>query len=146
QSVISATGDAAFRWKGFFGLGAGYYLRNQTASTNIFGFHGQAGYFVIPRHLEVVARFSGAIPTAAGVVNGYEAGGGIGYYFKGHKLKLMTDYAVLINSPLVLGVSNATPPIAPVNAPANSATTGGTPGFIQNQNDHRVRTQFQMVF
>jgi hypothetical protein len=142
QSVISATGDAAFRYKGFSTIGAGYYLRNQTASTNIFGFHSQAGYFVIPHHLEVVGRFCGVIPTSVGVTNGYEAGGGLGYYFKGHKLKLMTDYAILINSPLVIGVGGA----SGTNAPTNSATTGGAPGFVQNQNDHRVRTQFQMVF
>lgn len=146
QSVISATGDALFRYRGFSALAAGYYLRNHTASTNTFGFIGQTGYFIIPHHLEVMARYCGVIPTAAGVTNGYEAGGGLAYYFMGHKLKLITDYAMLINSPLVMGVSNATPPIAAVSAPANVATTGGAPGFFQNQNDHRVRTQFQLFF
>ncbi len=142
QSVVSATGDLAFRYKRFSTIGAGYYLRNQTASTNTFGFLGQVGYFIIPTHLEAVARFAGVVPTAAGVTNGLEAGGGLGYYFKGHKLKILTDYAILLNSPLVLGAGGA----AGVNAPANSATTGGAPGFIQNQNDHRVRTQFQLFF
>jgi hypothetical protein len=142
QSVISATGDIAFRYKGFSTIGAGYYMRNQTASTNTLGFLGQVGYFIISKHLEAAARFTGVIPTTAGVTNGYEAGGGLGYYFKGHRLKIMSDYAILINSPLILGVGGA----AGVNASANIVTTGGVPGFVQNQNDHRVRTQFQMVF
>lgn len=142
QSVTLSTGDVAFRYRGFSALGAGYYMRNHTASTNTFGFLGQAGYFVIPTHLEVFARFAGVIPTAAGVTNGYEAGGGVGYYFMGHKLKLATDYAILMNSPLVLGAGG----VAGTNNPANIATTGGAPGFIQNQNDHRVRTQLQVFF
>lgn len=142
QSVISATGDAAFRYRGFSTLGTGYYLRNQTAGTNTFGFLGQTGYFIVPTHFEVVARFAGVVPTAAGVPNGFETGGGLGYYFKGHRLKILADYAFLINSPLILGVGGA----AGTNAPANSATTGGAPGFFQDQNDHRVRTQLQLYF
>lgn len=146
QSVIAATGDVAFRYRGFSTIGAGYYLRNQSAKTNTLGFEGQAGYFIVPKHFEAVARFVGVIPTASGVANGYEAGAGLNYYFYGHRLKLLTDYAVLINSPLVLAVSNATPPIAPVAGPAPIIVTGGAPGFLQNQNDHRVRTQLQVYF
>ncbi len=146
QSVISTTGDALFRWRGFSALAAGYYLRNHTASTNTFGFVGQTGYFIVPHHLEVMARFCGVIPTTAGVTNGFEAGGGLAYYFMGHKLKITTDYGILINSPLVMAVQRAAPPIAAVAGPANSATTGGAPGFFQNQNDHRVRTQLQLFF
>lgn len=146
QAIISLTGDALFRYLGFSGLAAAYFLRNQTATTNTFGFIGQTGYFILPHRLEAVARFSGVVPTAAGVVNGYEAGGGLSYYFMGHKLKLSTDYAVLINSPLVLGNGVVTPAVAAVNAPANVASTGGAPGFVQNQNDHRVRTQLQLFF
>lgn len=142
SSVIAATGDVAFRYRGFSALGAGYYMRNQTASTNTFGFLVQDGYYIIPEHLDVMIRFAGVIPTTAGVTNGYEAGAGIAYAFKGHRLKITTDYAILINSPLVLGVGGA----AGTNNVANIATTGGAPGFIANQNDHRVRTQFQIAF
>jgi len=146
QSLIATTGDIAYRYRGFSAIGAGYYLRNHTAKTNTLAFEGQVGYFIIPKHFEVAARYVGVIPTAAGVTNGYEAGGGFNYYFYGHRLKLLIDYAMLINSPLVLGVSNATPPIAPVTGPAPIIVTGGAPGFVQNQNDHRVRTQLQVVF
>ncbi len=145
QSVTATTGDVAFRYKGFSTIGAGYYLRNYTAGTNTFGFEGQAGYFILPKRLEAVARYTGVIPTAVGVANGYEVGGGLNYYFYGHRLKLLTDYAVLINSPLVLG-STVAPVVAPVSGPAAIDTTGGAPGFIQNQNDHRVRTQLQVFF
>ena len=146
QNLIATTGDVAFRYKGFSTIGAGYYLRNHTTSTNTFGFEGQAGYFIIPKHFEAIARFTGVIPTAAGVANGYEAGGGFNYYFYGHRLKLLLDYAVLLNSPLVLGNAGAVPAIAPVTLPGAITTTGGAPGFIQNQNDHRVRTQLQVFF
>ena len=146
QSVIAATGDVAFRYRGFSTISAAYYLRNQTAGTNSFGLEGQAGYFILPNRLEAIVRCSGVIPTAAGFANGYEGGGGLNYYFYGHRLKLLTDYALLINSPLVLGVSNAVPAIAPVTGPAAIVVTGGAPGFVQNQNDHRVRTQLQVVF
>ena len=141
QSMIAATGDVAYRYRGLSALGAGYYLRNKTANTNIFGFLVQDGYFIVPKRFEVMARLGAVFPTAAGVTNGYEAGGGLGYYFKGHNLKLLTDYAILLNSPLVLGVG-----AAGTNAAANSATAGGAPGFIAGQNDHRVRTQVQLYF
>ncbi len=72
------------------------------------------------------------------VCNGYEAGGGLNYYFYGHRLKLSTDYAMLINSPLVLAAGVAGPKLI--------AITGGAPGFVQDQNDHRVRTQLQVFF
>lgn len=141
QSLWNGTADIAYRYRGFSAVGSGYYLRNTTANTAIYGFLAQDGYFIAPKRFEVMARFGGVIPTAAGATNGYEAGGGLGWYFHGHKLKLLTDYAFLINSPLVLARG-----AAGTAAPANSATTGGAPGFIQNQNDHRVRTQVQLVF
>ena len=144
MSVISMTGDAAFRYHGISAFGAGYYSRNQSASTNTFGFSGQTGYFLFPEHLEVIGRFNTVLPTG-GVTKGYEVGGGLASYFKGHRLKAILDYNVLINSPLVLDTNGAAAP-AGVNNPGNIVTTGGAPGFVQGQNDHRVRTQLQVVF
>ncbi|MBI3541437.1 MAG: hypothetical protein HY073_04805 [Deltaproteobacteria bacterium] len=141
QSLIATTADVVFRFHGFSSLSAGYYFRNQTATTSTYGFLEQAGYFLIPKQLEVVARGTGVLP-GAGVTKGYEAGGGLNYYFRGHNLKLLTDYAVLINSPLVLGLAGA----AGTNGPTNIALTGAVPGFVQGQNDHRVRTQLQVFF
>ncbi len=141
QSMIAATGDIAWRHRGFSAVGAGYLLRNESTNTNIFGFHVQDGYFLIPKRFEVMARFGAVIPTAAGVTNGYESTAGFGYCFKGHQLKLLTDYSFLRNSPLVLAAG-----AAGTNSAANSATTGGTPGFNAGQNDHRVRTQVQLAF
>ncbi len=146
QTLIATTGDVAFRYKGFSTIGSGYYLRNQTGKTNTYALEGQAGYFVIPKHLEVIARYSGVIPTAGGVTNGHEVGGGLNYTFYGHRLKLMMDYAILINSPLVLGNTTVVPAIAAVAGPKAIIVTGGAPAFIQNQNDHRVRTQLQVFF
>ena len=136
-TLISPTFDLAYMYNGFSFVGEMNYLRNQTASTNTLGFLGQMGYFLVPEHFEVALRGAGVIPTAAAVANGYEAGVGLNYFFKGHNLKLQTDYNVLINSPLVFGATNGA---------TNIQVTGGAPGFVQNQNDHRVRTQVQLYF
>ena len=136
-TMIAGTADAAYRYSGFSALVEADIARNQTAETQTVGLLGQAGYFLIPTHLEVAARGAAVLPTASGVTNGYEVGSGLTYFFKGHNLKLQTDYAMLINSPLVFqGAANA----------GNVVTTGAAPGFNQDQVDHRIRTQLQLYF
>ncbi|MDO8494837.1 MAG: porin [Deltaproteobacteria bacterium] len=142
SSLIAASGDIAYRHHGFSALGEGDFLNNSTLGTYTYGFLAQAGYFLTPKHWEVAGRFAGIIPTAAGVTNGYETGLALNYYFYGHNLKLQTDYNFLINSALRMGTLAA----AGINAPTNIVVTGGASGFIQNQNDHRIRTQLQLYF
>lgn len=112
----SATADLYFKQKGVSFHGAGIFGRSHTgAAITNWGWHAQAGYCVIPRHLELVARWSGVVFTGA-TPNQYEYAGGVNYYVKGHRLKLVSDYALLRN---VRG---------------------------QGLTDHRIRTQAQVVF
>lgn len=137
DTISNYTGDVGWKYRGFSFHGEGGLSIDHTASTKIFGFLGQAGYFIVPEKFEVAARGAGVIPTAAGLTNGYEIGGTLNYFIKGHNFKLQTDYGMLINSSLVLnGASNA----------RNSAMVGGAPGFAQDQTDHRIRTQLQLYF
>ncbi|MBI2981767.1 MAG: hypothetical protein HYY44_05685 [Deltaproteobacteria bacterium] len=142
QSLVTNTADIACRYLGASFLGEWHFMRNTTTDANTYGFMGQAGYFLIPEKFEAAARFAGVVPAAAGVANGYESTAGLNYFFHGHNLKLQTDYSVLWNSPLTLGLGGT----AGTNGPNNIITIGGAPGFNQNQNDHRVRTQVQLVF
>lgn len=139
DSIIAGTGDFILFYRGFSFMGAGYYARNTTDSQNLFGFLGQTGYFLIPKKLEVAGRFASVIPTSAGVPNGYEIGGGINYFFKGHNVKLQADYSMLLNSPLVFGGAAAATNIV-TGDPFNGA------GFVQDQTDHRIRTQVSLYF
>lgn len=135
NSTIASTGDLAFRYKGFSALTEGHFVRDTTASVSTYGVLGQAGYFIVPKKFEVAARATGIFPT--GNTKGYEIGGGLNYFFKGHNTKLQADYAMLLNSPLVFGGAAAA---------GNIVTAGGAPGFIASQNDHRLRLQMQFLF
>ncbi|HEX5036874.1 MAG TPA: porin [bacterium] len=89
--------DLHFRSHGFFALGQGMLSRvHQGAKLTNFGFNAQAGYFIIPKHLEVAARASSVVFSNA-IPNQYEYGACLGYYFNKHNLKLQTDYALLMN-------------------------------------------------
>lgn len=112
----AATADIGFKFRGWSFHGAGMYGRDHGgAGVTNWGYYGQAGYFVLPKHLEVAVRSSGAI--FKGVTrNQYEYSAGLNYFIKGHSLKLQTDYALLLNA------------------------------RGQNLNDHRFRTQMQVVF
>lgn len=135
-TLIYGSFDTTLMWAGFSFLGEFNYMRNQTVGTNTLGFLGQVGYFLIPEHFEVALRGAAVIPRGA-ATNGYETGAALNYFFKGHNLKIQADYNILWNSALISNVNNA---------PAIIARTGGAPGFIQNQNDHRARLQAQLVF
>ena len=137
--TTATTCDIAYRFSGLSFFGAGYYFHNLSQGNKTWGFIGQSGYFLIPKHLEVAARYAGALPTAQNVPSGYEVGAGLNYFFYGHNLKLQADYNWLINSPLAYG-ANGNPGI---DSPNNIVTTGGEPGFHQGQHDHQVRLQFQ---
>ncbi len=91
------TFDVHFRSHGFFALGQGMLSRvHQGAKKTNWGYSAQAGYFVIPKHLEVALRAGGAVFSDA-TPNQYEYGACLGYYFFKHNLKLQTDYALLRN-------------------------------------------------
>ena len=89
--------DAAFKWRGFsatgeyFGAKADGQGRGRTVHAR--GYYGQAGYFLIPKHLEVAARYSCVDPNRDKSQDMLiEVAGAVSYYFQGHNLKLQGDY------------------------------------------------------
>jgi hypothetical protein len=76
----------------------------QLPDRDYWGAYGQAGYFVLPRRLQVVARVGRTdqplygITAADRLARGSETtevGGGLSAYLRGHDAKLQVDYAYL---------------------------------------------------
>jgi phosphate-selective porin OprO/OprP len=89
--------DAAFKWQGFsaqgeyFGGNAEGQTRGGTVRSR--GYYGQAGYFLLPKKLEVAARYSSVDPNRDISQDlQVEVTGAVSYYFRGHNLKLQGDY------------------------------------------------------
>ena len=89
--------DAAFKWRGFsaqgeyFGGKAEGQTRGGTVDSR--GYYGQAGYFLLPKKLEVAARYSCVDPNRDITQDlQVEVTGAVSYYFQGHSLKLQGDY------------------------------------------------------
>jgi phosphate-selective porin OprO/OprP len=97
------------------------------------GYYAQAGYFIIPKKLQIAARYSEITPTEDAVVtkaNGSkvtqaqdELLGAISYYFAQHNLKLQTDFG-----------------------PVNQYGVKDVDGDITNQHNLRWRVQAQVIF
>lgn len=89
--------DAAFKWRGFSAQGE-YFGgkaegRNLGRTVNARAYYGQAGYFLLPKRLEVAARYSGVDPNRENARDRQvEVTGAVSYYFQGHNLKLQVDY------------------------------------------------------
>lgn len=60
-----------------------------------FGAFGQAGFFILPRHLEIVARFSAIDGKLSAKDVTREITGGASYYFHDHRFKIQADYSRL---------------------------------------------------
>lgn len=144
---------ALLRYKGF-SLDAEYaherfeQKRSSGYNWDRFGYHLNAGYFFIPKKLEVVSRYAyvervkdndvnKSLTSGLGLVsvNGFtgnaiennlrEYSAGINYYFDGHRLKFSTDYSYLVRE----------------LSPVYSAS-----GPIDDQHDNRIRTMFQFYY
>ena len=88
--------DIAFKWLGA-SLQAEYFLAQADgqvsgATQRGHGFYAQAGYFVIPKHLELAGRYS-YVDVDRDVSNNLrtEVSGAVSYYFSKHNLKLQGD-------------------------------------------------------
>ncbi len=89
--------DAAFKWRGlsvqgeyFGGKGEG---QNLGRTVHARGYYGQAGYFLLPKKLEVAARYSSVDPNRDKSQDlQVEVTGAVSYYFEGHNFKLQGDY------------------------------------------------------
>jgi len=89
--------DAAFKWRGLSAVGEyfGGKAEGQTGGRNVHsrGYYAQAGYFLLPKHLEVAARYSSVDPNRDRTQDlQVEVTGAVSYYFVGHSLKLQGDY------------------------------------------------------
>lgn len=60
-----------------------------------YGAFGQVGMFLLPRHLEVAARFAGVAGDLGARDAARELEVGASYYFRGHRLKLQAGYGRL---------------------------------------------------
>ncbi len=99
--------DAAYKFRGL-SLSAEYYFRwlqgikgdGPLPRTTLFdnGFYAQAGYFVIPERVELIARTSQVFGSFG---NASEYAGGLNWFFRGsHDLKLTVDVSRVIGSPV----------------------------------------------
>jgi hypothetical protein len=109
--VWTSTADLAMKFMGVAFLGEGYYadvnspLRHDFGSKilnstyHAWGYNLQAGYFIVPKRLEMVARYS-VIDPEDDVFNfkeREEIRGGFNYYFDQHNLKLQVDFGGVRN-------------------------------------------------
>ncbi len=89
--------DGAFKWRGFSAQGE-YFGgkaegRNPAKTVHSRGYYGQAGYFLLPKRIEVAARYSIVDPNREKTRDlQVEVTGAVSYYFQGHDLKLQGDY------------------------------------------------------
>jgi polyhydroxyalkanoate synthesis regulator phasin len=97
SDVGQFTSDIAFQYKNFSLEGAYYYRTIDPQEPTIFGrqnasgYFIQGGYFLIPKHLEVAARYSFMEPDTPTNVDDNkkrEMTAGVSYYFSGHPLKI----------------------------------------------------------
>lgn len=88
--------DAAFKWQGLFALGEYLYGRaegdDSGSKLRAHGWFAQAGYCIIPKTLEVAARYSFVDPDReASNDQRVDVTGAVSYYFNKHNLKLQGD-------------------------------------------------------
>lgn len=85
--------DAMIKIEGFDLQLGGYMMKLATANTARYGGLVQAGYFVMPKQLQVAARFAVAptVPRREQI----EIRGAANVYWQGHAFKLVTDVGVV---------------------------------------------------
>jgi len=94
--------DAAFKWLGSYTV-AEYFIGQaegdkSKAKLRAHGFFVQSGYCIIPKKLEIAARYSYFDPNRdVGNDLQTEVAGAVSYYFNKHNLKLQGDVADIHN-------------------------------------------------
>jgi len=124
EDTNSAIGnvDLSMRYRGF-SWDSEYYIRENDPeddgdSVTSDGFYTQAGYFVLPKKLELAARYSMLDPNEDerdDVQTEYTVG--VNYYLRGHRQQIQTDFGHFVTE-----------------------TTG------QDKDENRIRLQYQMIF
>ena len=134
HSVAFFAISADFRYQGW-SLSTEYYFRSLTSISGAFvpdlfdhGFMMQSGYFIIPKKLELISRWSRIVGDSGtlGVRNqsADEVAGGVAWYIKGSNLKFVFDLSRVNGTPL------------------NDSALGYSPG----DDGLLYRTQFQFSF
>jgi phosphate-selective porin OprO/OprP len=120
--------DAAFKWRGlslqgeyFFDQAKGQVTGRQLRGQ---GYYIQGGFFVIPEHLELAARYAALDPNRDVADDRWiETTGGVSWYFDKHNLKIQSDYTN-------------------IHKQRRIAFNGGP----NNTDDQQVRIQLQLLF
>lgn len=114
----SASGDVAFRYRGF-SLNSEIYHRilkldgisvedtNRDRKLRDVGYYANAGYFMVPKKLELMLTAS-QIFREGPDNNANEFGGGLNWYIKQNKVKMQLDYTNVLDYDEVPGLNNAT--------------------------------------
>jgi len=95
--IYGTTVDANFKLHGFAALADVYFRRIDPKGSAIDAFDAygalvQAGYFVVPQRVEVAVRYAWIDPNRSTSANDVrECGGAVGYFFRGHDLKVQAD-------------------------------------------------------
>ncbi len=89
--------DAAFKWRGLYAQAEYFFgqAKGQTTSAILRaqGFYAQAGYFLIPRTLEVAGRYAYLDPNRDVTSDHWtESTGAVSWYIRDHFLKIQADY------------------------------------------------------
>ena len=116
--------ELGMRYKGFT-WDSEYYVRSKDPESddggdtvNSHGFYTQAGYFVLPKKLELATRYSLLDPNKDLPEDFQrEYALGINYYFRGHRSKVQTDFGHFV-----------------------------TDGEERERNENRFKIQYQIIF
>ncbi len=94
--------EGAFKWNGLALQGEYFYRGQQLRDPSkllgeAHGYYAQAGYFILPKMIELAGRYSRINPDTAktGAVQS-EAMGACNVYFHGHEDKLQLDYSYVV--------------------------------------------------
>ena len=96
--------DTAFKWMGFSAQGE-YFVgqadgQDSNKTLRAHGFYAQAGYFIIPKKLEVATRYSYVDPNRDSANDlRTEISGAVSYYFDKNNLKLQADVTNIHKQP-----------------------------------------------
>lgn len=96
----TGSGDLYFQWRGLTITGEAYLRKIRVIQGSFtlddFGYYAQAGYFVIPKKLEIVAR-GAQIFREGPDNNAYEFAGGLNWHLHGNNVKLQADFARVLD-------------------------------------------------
>jgi len=77
------------------GVSGAFFILKKGSADRLYGFYVQPGYFVVPKRLELAARFAQIDDEEADGEHVHEVLGAIDWYFDGHSFKWMTDGGVI---------------------------------------------------